>query len=74
MLTRHVRHNGEIKFNGGYVFVSELLAGETVALDEIGDGLWRVYFYLSSIANLDATKMKLQQLEEPNISQPGLPG
>ena len=35
---RRVRHNGEIKWNGGLVYVSQTLAGEAVAIEETEDG------------------------------------
>jgi transposase InsO family protein len=41
---RQVRSQGEIKWRGHPIFISEVLAGEPVGLDEIGDGVWAVYF------------------------------
>lgn len=37
---RKVRGNGEIKWKGGLVFVSEVLKGEPIGLTQIGDDLW----------------------------------
>jgi hypothetical protein len=39
-----VRSQGEIKWKGRPIFISEVLAGEPVGLDEIDDGVWAVYF------------------------------
>jgi putative transposase len=44
MSVRRVRHNGEIRWRGGLVYVSEALAGEPVGLDEVGDGRWQLCF------------------------------
>lgn len=41
---RQVRANGEIKWRGAPIFVSEILAGEPVGLAETADGSWSVYF------------------------------
>jgi hypothetical protein len=41
---RRVRHNGEIKWRGTHLFVSECLAGELIGLTEVVDDCWRVRF------------------------------
>jgi putative transposase len=41
---RQVRANGEIKWRGAQIFVSEVLIGEPVGLNETADGVWSVYF------------------------------
>ena len=41
---RHVYGCGEIVWRGYRVWVSSVLAGETIALDECADGFWSVYF------------------------------
>lgn len=41
---RRVRQNGQIKWLGEMTFVSEILVGETVGLEEIDEGLWSMYF------------------------------
>lgn len=41
---RRVRHNGEIKWRGHSVFVSQCLAGELIGLEELLDDCWRVRF------------------------------
>jgi transposase InsO family protein len=42
---RRVSTAGSIKLRGRDLFLARALAGETVALDEVDDGLWGVYFY-----------------------------
>lgn len=44
MAVRRVRHNGEIRWRGDLVYVSEALIGEPVGLAEGEDGRWRVWF------------------------------
>lgn len=41
---RRVRSNGEIKWRGGLVFLTEALTGEPVGLEETDDGLWTLRF------------------------------
>jgi transposase InsO family protein len=41
---RRVRTTGEIKWRGGFVFISEALIGEAVAVQEREDGHWLVHF------------------------------
>jgi len=41
---RRVRSNGEIKWRGHLLFISEVLAGEPVGLEERDDGQWRVSY------------------------------
>jgi putative transposase len=41
---RYVRHNGEIRWLGGTVYISEALVGEPVGLIEDDDGDWNVSY------------------------------
>jgi putative transposase len=41
---RQVRRGGDIKWRGQPIFLTEVLTGETVGLDEIADGTWSVHF------------------------------
>lgn len=56
---RHVRHNGEIRWNGGFVYVSQTLAGEAVAATENEDGEWVLSFYAHPLGIIDTRRMKL---------------
>jgi putative transposase len=58
---RQVRHNGEIKWNGGLVYVSQTLAGEPVAVEEAADGEWMVRFYAYPLGIIDMRHMKLRR-------------
>ncbi len=50
---RQVRANGILYFRDREIFVSELLAGHHVALEEIEDGVWSVCFYDLLLARFD---------------------
>jgi transposase InsO family protein len=41
---RQVRSGGDIKWRGRQIFLSEVLAGEPVGLEEIEEGKWAVHF------------------------------
>jgi putative transposase len=41
---RSVRPTGEIRWKGGFVFLSQTLASQRVGMVEIADGVWAVYF------------------------------
>lgn len=50
---RVVKRTGLMKWRGGEVYVSEPLAQETVGLEEIDHGLWRLDYYRVPLAVLD---------------------
>lgn len=50
---RSVRPTGTFKFKGREIFLSEVLAGKPIALDEVADGVWSIYFYLKLLGRLD---------------------
>jgi len=56
---RRVRHNGEIRWNGGFVYVSQSLAGEAVAATETEDGQWALSFHTHPLGIIDTRRMKL---------------
>ena len=56
---RPVRRGGEILFRKHDIFVSETLAHENVALEEVDDGVWGVWFYDLRIARLDERTFRL---------------
>ncbi len=49
---RRVTSVGHIRFKTRLVFLSSNLLGETVALEEIDDGIWSIYYYDVLIARL----------------------
>ncbi len=56
---RSVRPNGEIKWQGEFLFLSEALRGERVGLEESADGVWTVYFGAVPLARFDEEERKL---------------
>ena len=50
---RRVTSSGHIKFKNHLFFLSSNLRGHTVALEEIDDRVWSIYFYDVLIARLD---------------------
>jgi len=51
---RRVRCNGEIKWRGELVWISSVLVGEPVGIEEGEDGLWRVTFGPVLLGTMDA--------------------
>ncbi len=51
---RRVRTNGEIKWNGGRVYLSEALCGEPVGLMPQDDRYWTIHFGPLQIGLLDS--------------------
>lgn len=56
---RRVRHRGEIKWQGSYLFVSESLEGERIGLEETDDGIWSVYLGPVLLARFEERENKL---------------
>jgi hypothetical protein len=56
---RYVHTNGCIKWNGRLFFLSETLTGEYVALKQIDDHLWEVYFSFHPLGLLNEKKGKI---------------
>ncbi len=55
---RRVRTNGDIKWKGNRVFISEALIGEPIGLKQISDRTWAIYYGPLEIGILDETKMR----------------
>ncbi len=53
---RRVRGNGILYFADRTIFLSELLIGQDVGLEEIEEGVWSIYFYDLLLARLDARR------------------
>jgi len=52
-VVRHVRSNGEIKWNGELHFLGQALYGEPVGLEQVSDRYWRIYFGTVPLATMD---------------------
>lgn len=56
LLVRKVRSNGEIKFKGHLIYVSELLYGEPVGLCQTDEGVWDVMYSSINLGVLNERK------------------
>lgn len=52
-IVRQVRHNGEIKWRGRYIYLSKLLAREPVALEQVDEQCWEVRYSFHRLGRLD---------------------
>lgn len=60
---RTVRSNGEIKWQGQLMYVSEALIGEPVGLKETDNDRWALYFSRLHIGTLDARRHRFEPLK-----------
>jgi putative transposase len=58
-IVRQVRANGILYFRDRSIFLSELLIGQHVALEEIADGVWSLYFYKLLLARFSEADGRL---------------
>lgn len=56
---RRLRSNGILYFRDRSLFVSELLVGEDLGIEEVADGVWSIYYYDLLLARLDERKWTL---------------
>jgi putative transposase len=56
---RSVRHNGEIRWNSGYVYVSQTIAGEKVAVTQNDEGQWIMQFHDHTLGTIDQRTNRL---------------
>jgi transposase InsO family protein len=64
LVVRRVRGDGDIKWRGAHIFLSQALAGEPVGLEEVADGCWRVTFGSLLLGCLHAGRDTLHLAEE----------
>ena len=62
LIVRQVRHNGDIKWRGKRIYVSEALAGETIGLKQMDNHYWEVYFSFLPLGILDESNMRITPL------------
>ena len=53
VIVRQVRHNGEIRWKGKLIYITEALAGEPVALSQMGEHLWEIRFSFHQLGVLN---------------------
>src|SRR5262245_27462387 len=56
---RSVRHNGQIKWQGQCIYLSESLVGQQIGLEPLGEGRWAVHFETLRLGVLDEHKHRL---------------
>jgi transposase InsO family protein len=56
---RHVRHNGEIKWHGEFIYVSEVLAKEPLGLKPIDEDKWELRYSFHVLGVLDQRTNKI---------------
>lgn len=57
---RRVRHAGDIKWQGGHVYVSHVLVGEPIGLYQIQEDSWNVYYGALELGRLDARCARIE--------------
>lgn len=57
---RSVRQNGEMKWGGQLIYVSQVLAKERIALKQIDDQRWQVYFSFYLLGTFDQRLGKIE--------------
>jgi transposase InsO family protein len=70
---RRVRHNGEIKWQGELVFLTETLINEVVGIVETDDGDAEVYFGPLRLGLIDGVTLKLRRPERSTVGRGGQP-
>jgi len=53
---RSVRQNGQIKWAGGRLYLSQALAGQQIGLQPVGEAQWAVYFESLLLGTIDDRK------------------
>ena len=59
LAVRRVRPNGMIKWMGDHFFVTEVLAGEFVALEQVADNEWDIWYRHVVIGTFDGQRRKI---------------
>lgn len=63
-LVRRVSSSGRVKWNGRRLFLSEVLAGDDIALVAIDDGRWLIYYAALPLAIFHERTWRLQSPEQ----------
>ncbi|MBK5376334.1 transposase [Pseudomonas sp. TH43] len=61
---RKVRSNGEFKWKGQLIFLGEALIGEEIALKEVADDVWELYFCTFCLGRLERGAKRVASLEK----------
>ena len=63
-VVRQVRHNGEIRWRGHLLYLSEVLAQEPVGLTPIGEGLWAVQYSFHPLGTFDERTLTITPVRQ----------
>lgn len=66
---RRVRACGRIKFRGNQMFLGQVLRGETVAMEQVSERLWRLYFGPVLLAFIDTRIGQVLAMRHPAIEE-----
>ncbi len=66
-VVRRVRSNGEIKWKGGFIYISTAIIADRIGMIEIDDDVFEVRFYDRPIGRIEKGSRKLQPI--PKTSQ-----
>ena len=69
-LQRKVGQRGDIYWRGARIFLSEVLHGETLGLEAIADGVYRVWFCSLELGNFDERSGRLAPLSRRRDNGP----
>jgi transposase InsO family protein len=72
MEVRSVRSNGQIQWDGTFIFASEVLAGTSIGLLPIGEATWSIHFGAVRLGYLDGLTRRVQN-HLPGRLQPTTP-
>jgi len=64
-VTRRVRSNGEIKWQGNLIFISQVLVGELVGIERTTSGDWRVRYADIKLGFIDTKQGRLNRWPTP---------
>ena len=67
---RLVSRNSGIRWNKRWVCVTHTLAGEYVGLEEVGDGLWDVYFGPLKLGRMDERLLRIEDHKGRTVRRP----
>lgn len=59
VVVRRVRHNGEIKWRGERLYLTEVLAGAPVGLERVDEGRWAIRYSFHPLGYLDEREGKI---------------
>jgi transposase InsO family protein len=70
MTVRRVRSNGEIKWQGDFIYICSALVDETIAIEETEGGHWQVRFFDVPIGIIDSATQKLRRSPPTTKAEP----